>query len=437
MKDKYLLTFTGRIDGSSKFGSANQYALFPSAALAWRVTEEEFMKSIPVVSNLKLRTSIGATGNSEITAYQSLAGLGNYSVIFNGARQVGIGVNRLANPDLRWEKTLQTDAGLELGLFNNRISLEADVYRKLTTNMLLSAPVPSSSGFTTVSQNVGSMVNQGVEFAVNTVNIATPKFTWNSTFNISFNRNRVKALTGGADIFSGSTIIREGEPVGSFFGFVHLGTWNTSEESEAAKYLKKPGDIKYQDTNNDGKINDNDRVIIGKGIPDGFGTFLNTFSYGNFDLTVDLQFMFGNDVLFRSKHSAEDRVGIANSFKTVLNGWTPENQDTPLAQLRPVSAGYNTNNDTYRVQDGSFLRGRNFLLAYRFPTKITDKLHLNRLRAFVSAQNFFLRTKFQGYDPEVSTSGSAFDQGVDLYAYPKPRVFMVGLECRSVIVKCH
>ncbi|GHB79744.1 SusC/RagA family TonB-linked outer membrane protein [Persicitalea jodogahamensis] len=427
LKDRYLLTFTGRIDGSSKFGSANQYALFPSAALAWRVTEEDFMKSIPAISNLKVRTSIGSTGNSEITAYQALAGLGNYSVIFNGARQVGIGVNRLANPDLRWEKTLQTDAGVELGLFNNRITLEADVYRKLTTNMLLSAPVPSSSGFTNVSQNVGSMVNQGVEFAINTVNIATPKFTWNSTFNISVNRNRVKALTGGADIFTGSTIIREGEPVGSFFGFVHLGTWNTSEESEAAKYLKKPGDIKYQDTNGDGKINDNDRVVIGKGIPDGFGTFLNTLSYGNLELTVDLQFMYGNDVLFRSKHSAEDRVGIANSFKTVLNGWTPENQDTPLAQLRPVSAGYNTNNDTYRVQDGSFLRGRNLLLAYRFPNTVLDKLHLNRLRAFVSVQNFFLSTKFQGYDPEVSTSGAAFDQGVDLYAYPKPRVFMVGL----------
>jgi TonB-dependent starch-binding outer membrane protein SusC len=427
LKDKYLLTFTGRIDGSSKFGSANQYALFPSAALAWRVTEEDFMKNIPVVSNLKLRTSIGSTGNSEITAYQALAGLGNYSVIFNNARQIGIGVNRLANPDLRWEKTLQTDAGLELGLFNNRLTLEADIYRKLTTNMLLSAPVPSSSGFTAVSQNVGSMVNQGVEFAVSTVNIATPKFSWNTTFNISINRNRVKSLTGGADIFPGSTIVREGEPVGSFFGFVHLGTWSTSEESEAAKYLKKPGDIKYQDTNNDGKINDNDRVIIGKGIPDGFGTFLNTFSYGNLDLTVDLQFMYGNDVLFRSKHSAEDRVGIANSFKTVLNGWTPENQDTPLAQLRPVAAGYNTNNDTYRVQDGSFLRGRNLLLAYRFSSNVTDKLHLSRLRAFVSAQNFFLSTKFQGYDPEVSTSGAAFDQGVDLYAYPKPRVFMVGI----------
>lgn len=427
LKEKYLLTFTGRIDGSSKFGSANRYAVFPSAALAWRVIEEDFMKNLPFVSNLKLRTSFGVTGNSEITAYQALAGLGNYSVIFNNARQIGIGVNRLANPDLRWEKTTQVDAGVEIGLFNNRIMLEADVYRKLTTDMLLSAPVPSSSGFTTVSQNVGSMENRGIELGINTVNFARPNFSWNSTFNISINRNRVIALTGGADIFNGSTIIREGQPVGSFFGFVHQGTWSLNEESEAAKYLKKPGDIKYQDVNGDGRINDNDRVIIGKGIPDGFGTLINTLAHRNFELTVDLQFMYGNDVLFRSKHSAEDRTGIANSFKTVLNAWTPENQNTPLAQLRPVSAGYNTNNDTDRVRDGSFLRGRNLLLSYRFPTKVIEKIHLNRLRAFASVQNFFLSTKYEGYDPEVSTSGSAFDQGVDLYAYPKPRVFMVGL----------
>ncbi|GAB3169474.1 TonB-dependent receptor [Telluribacter humicola] len=426
-KNKYLVTFTGRIDGSSKFGSANRYAVFPSAALAWRVTEEDFMQGITAISNLKLRTSYGVTGNSEITAYQALAGLGNYSVIFNNSREVGIGVNRLANPDLRWEKTQQFDAGVELGLFSNRIMLEADVYRKLTTDMLLSAPVPSSSGFTTVSQNIGSMMNRGVELGINTVNLSGRDLTWNTTFNISINKNKVLALTGGSDIFTGSTIIREGEPVGSFFGFVHQGTWSTAEESEAAKYLKKPGDIKYQDVNNDGRINDNDRVIIGKGIPDGFGSFINTFGYKNFELIVDMQFMYGNDVLFRSKHSAEDRQGIANSFKTVLNAWTPENQNTNIAQLRPVSAGYNTNNDSDRVQNGSFLRGRNLLLSYRFGNNITQKLHMNRLRVFASVQNFFLSTQYPGYDPEVSTSGAAFDQGVDLYAYPKPRVYTVGL----------
>lgn len=427
LMEKYLVTFTGRIDGSSKFGAANRYAVFPSAALAWRVSEEDFLKNNASIYNLKLRTSYGMTGNSEITAYQSLAGLGNYSVIFNGARAIGIGVNRLANPDLQWEKTQQVDIGIELGLFDGRLNFEADVYRKLTTDMLLSAPVPSSSGYSTVTSNIGSMENKGFEFAINSVNISKDQFSWTTDFNISLNKNKVIALTGGADIFSGSSIIREGEPVGSFFGFVHQGTWGSNEEDEAAKYLKKPGDIKYQDVDGNGVINDNDRVIIGNGIPDGFGTLLNTFTYKNFSLTVDLQFMYGNDVLYRSKHSAEDRQGIANSFKTVLNAWTPENQNTNIAELRPVSAGYNTNNDTDRVQDGSFIRGRNLLLAYNFNPSVLEKLHLNRLRVYASAQNFFLTTKFEGYDPEVSTSGSPFDQGVDLYAYPKPRVFMLGI----------
>ena len=426
-KDRYLLTVTGRADGSSKFGYANRYAFFPSAALAWRVIEEDFMKNIRPVSNLKVRTSYGVTGNSEITAYQALAGMSNYSVIFGGSRAIGVGTGRLSNPDLRWEKTYQVDAGLELGLFQNRLSLEFDVYRKLTTDMLLSAPVPYSSGYETVSKNVGSMENRGLELGINSVNINRGGFSWNTTFNISFNKNKVTALTGGSDIFIGSTVVREGEPVGSFFGFVHQGTWSTAEESLATKYLKRPGDVKYQDVNQDGVINDKDRVIIGKGIPTGFGTLLNSFKYKNFDLTVDLQFMYGNNVLYRSEHSAEDRQGIANSFKTVLNAWTPTNQDTPIAQLRPVSAGYNTNEDTHRVKDGSFIRGRNLLLAYTFPLALVEKIHLNRLRAYASVQNFFLSTKYTGYDPEVSTTGNAFDQGVALYDYPKPRVFMVGL----------
>ncbi len=427
LQEKYLATFTGRIDGSSKFGEANRYAVFPSAALAWRISEEDFLKDSRTVSNLKLRGSYGVTGNSEIPAYQALAGMGNYTVIFNGQRSIGLGINRLANPDLRWEKTFQTDIGLELGLFNNRLTFEFDVYRKLTEDMLLNAPVPSSSGYTQVTRNIGSMENKGLEIAVNSVNMVNNDFKWDTHFNISMNRNTVLELTGGADIFSGSTIIREGEPVGSFFGFVHQGTWNTDEADEAAQYFKLPGDIKYEDVNGDGAINDNDRVIIGQGIPKGFGTLMNTFQYRNFELMVDLQFMYGNNVLWRSKHSAEDRQGIANSFATVLNAWTPTNQETNIAELRPLTAGYNTFNDSDRAQDGSFLRGRNLLFAYTFEPDFIQRIHLNRLRAFVSVQNFFLTTKFQGYDPEVSTSGSPFDQGVDLYAYPKPRVFMVGL----------
>jgi len=427
LKEKYLVTFTGRIDGSSKFGAANQYAVFPSAAAAWRVSEEDFLKNSNTVSNLKVRASYGITGNSEIPAFQSLAGMGNYTVIFGDQRAIGLGVNRLANPDLRWERTFQTDMGLELGLFNNRLTLELDLYRKLTRDMLLSAPVPSSSGYSNVTRNIGSMENKGIEIALNSVNVDTKGFKWDTHFNISLNRNTVLELTGGADIIGASTIIKKGYPVSSFFGFVHLGTWNLDEADLAASFGKRPGDIRYEDVNGDGVINDRDWVIMGQGIPKGFGTLMNTFNYKNFELLVDLQFMYGNGVLWRSKHSAEDRTGIANSFRTVLNAWTPQNQDTNIAEIRPMSAGYNTFNDTDRLQDGSFLRGRNLMFAYVFQPQLVQRLHLSRLRAFVSVQNFFLSTPFQGYDPEVSTSGAAFDQGVDLYAYPKPRVFMLGL----------
>lgn len=424
---RYLLTFTGRADGSSKFGEDNQYAFFPSGAFAWRVIDESFMSNQNLISNLKLRTSIGLTGNSEIPPYRALAGLGNYDVVFGGSRQVGIGVGRIPNSALRWEKTRQIDFGVELGMFSNRVNIELDLYSRRVRDMLLDAPLPRSSGYSSIFTNVGSMENKGVEFVLNTTNIDRDDFSWNTTFNISINKNKVIELSGGSDIYSGATVIRVGEPVGSFFGRVHLGTWSLDEAEEAKKYGMLPGDVKYLDLNEDGTINDLDRTIIGKGIPDGYGTFLNTFKYKNWSLTVDLQFMYGNDVLDRSIHSAEDRQGIANSYKTVLNAWTEDNQDTPIAQIRPINAYYTTNNDSHKVTDASFIRGRNLLLSYNLPGHLTSRLRFQNVRIYGSVQNFFVSTKYEGFDPEVSNSGSAFNQGYGLYDYPRPRVFMIGL----------
>ena len=426
--NKYLLTVTGRVDGSSKFGATNKYAFFPSAALAWKVSEENFLRESSLISNLKLRTSYGVTGNSEIPAYGALSGLGNYAYVVNNSIVNGIGIDRLANPNLQWEKTEQVDAGIELGLFNGRVSMEADVYRKLTTDMLLNSPVPTSSGYASVFRNIGSMENKGFEFSLNTKNIINTDFSWETDFNIAMNKNKVVALSGGSDIFSSRTIIREGEPVGSFFGLVHLGTWGTDEEAEAAKYFRLPGDVKIEDRNNDGVINQADRTIIGKGIPDGYGSFINTFRYKNFELLVDLQFQYGNDIMYITTRPQENRQGIANSLSTVLNGWTPDNQDTPIAQWRPVSAGYDNLDTSHMIQDGSFIRGRNLLLGYNFPSEMTEKIKLNRLKVYTSAQNFFVSTKYQGYDPEVQTSDNTFGQGeVNFDQYPKPRVFMIGL----------
>ncbi len=425
--NKYLFTFTGRVDGSSKFGQDNQYAFFPSAAVAWKINEENFLKESESISNLKLRMSYGATGNSEIPAYRALAGMGNYEIIQGGDRLVGVGTGRIANPTLKWERTEQVDLGLELGLFQNKLNFELDVYHRQVKDMLLDAPVPLSSGYSTIFRNVGSMKNDGIEFGVNVANIGNDVFSWSGLFNFSYNRNQVLKLIGGADIYSGATIIREGEPVGSFWGFQHLGTWSTADEAEAKKYNMLPGDVRYQDINGDGVINDNDKTIIGRGIPDGYGTFSNTFKYKNLSLLIDLQYMFGNDVIDRSIHSAEDRQGIANSYKTVLNAWTESNQNTPIAQVRPINAYYTTNNDSHKVSDASFIRGRNLMLSYTLNPDVVSRMKLDRLRFFASVQNFFVITKYAGYDPEVSNSGSAFDQGFGLYDYPRPRVFTLGL----------
>ncbi len=448
--DKYLLTVTGRADGSSKFGENHKFAFFPSAALAWRVSEEAFLKNSNVVSNLKLRTSFGLTGNSEIPAYSSLSLLSsNYSAVYNDARVGGTGITRLANPDLRWEKTAQSDVGVELGLWKGRVTIEADLYYRKTTDMLLDAPVPQTSGYATIRRNVGSMENKGLEFAINTVNIDRGGFQWNTTFNISMNRNKVLSLATPSDIFgvggpnfiNQTNIIRIGEPVGSFWGLTRIGTWSEAEREEAAKFTSYrngltilPGDLKYLDVNGDKAITDADRSIIGNGSPKGWGSLTNTLRYRNVDLTLELQYMYGNQVMLMNLHPSEDRQALANSYTSVLNAWTPQNQNTMIAEIRDTRAGYVTNVDSHWIKNGSFLRGKNLLLGYTFPTSITSKLKMSRLRVYTTAQNFFLlvEDKIIG-DPEVTPTNqgdgsSAFSQGEIWHNYPKPTTYMVGLQ---------
>ncbi len=447
---KYLLTVTGRADGSSKFGENNKFAFFPSAALAWRISDENFLKSISAISNLKLRTSYGLTGNSEIPAYSSLGTFNSgYRAVWNNASVGGTGVGRLANPDLKWEKTAQSDIGIELGLFNDRITFEADVYYRKTTDMLLDAPVPQTSGYGIIRRNVGSMENKGLELSLNTVNVQSDKFTWSTTFNVSVNRNKVLSLATPSDVFNvggpgitnPTSIIRIGAPADSFWGLVRLGTWSTDEADEAAAFTSYrngltmlPGDIKYLDVNGDKAITDADRMIIGRGSPDAWGAFTNYFKYGALDLTIELQYSYGNDVMDMNLHSSEDRQGLANSYKTVLNAWTPENQNTMIAQVRGTSAGYVTNVDSHWVQDGSFIRGRNILLGFTFPQNVLDRLKLDRLRLYTSAQNFFLIVNDELIgDPEITpirggNADNAFSQGMKWHEYPKATTFMVGLQ---------
>ena len=447
---KYLFTFTARTDGSSKFGDNNKFAFFPSVAVAWKVSEENFLIDNKTISNLKLRTSYGLTGNSEIPPYSSLSLLSsNYKTVWNDNPVGGTGLNRLANPDLKWEKTAQYDVGLEVGLFKNKISLELDYYYRKTTDMLLDAPVPQTSGYATIRKNVGSMENKGLELGINTKNIATENVSWNTTFNISMNRNKVLSLATPSDIFevggpnftNQTNIIRIGEAVGSFWGLTRLGTWGTDEAVEAAKFVSYrngltilPGDIKYKDFNGDYRISDEDRSIIGNGSPKAWGTLTNYVSYRNLDLTLELQYSYGNDVMEMNLHSSEDRQALANSYATVLNAWTPDNQDTMIAQVRDTRAGYVTNVDSYWIKDGSFVRGKNIMLAYSFQPNLIDRLHLNKLRLYASAQNFFLLVDDDLIgEPEISPiisgpSNNVFSQGMKWHEYPKATTFVIGLQ---------
>ncbi|UOQ69793.1 SusC/RagA family TonB-linked outer membrane protein [Hymenobacter volaticus] len=436
-KNRYLLTLTTRRDGSSRFGVSTKNAIFPSAALAWRISEEGFLSDNNLFSDLKLRFGYGRTGNSgpDFGNYVSQTFLGTNSYVFGGNRTNGVALGSLGNPLLKWETADQFDLGLNVGLLENRITFEGDIYQRTTKDLLLQAPVPRSSGYGSYPTNVGSVRNRGLELALNTVNVQGTNFTWNTTFNISFLQNRILALgAANDDIFPGpnflneTNVLRVGSSVGALFGLERLGTWGTDEADEARRYGSLPGNLKWRDQNDDGRINDQDRVLLGKNIPTGFGSFINNFRYRGFDLLLDFQFTYGNDVMNLTEHSALDRTGQANSYTGALyDAWTPENQNTSIAQVRPSYLAYDSRIDSYKVKDASFIRGRNAVLGYNFSDDVIKKLGVSRLRAYVSAQNFFLITDYFGYDPETRTFDQSFAQGIQFFDYPKARTFTAGL----------
>jgi TonB-linked SusC/RagA family outer membrane protein len=431
--DKYMFTVTGRYDGSSKFGKNNKYALFPSIGAAWRISEEGFFNSA-AITNLKLRTSAGSTGNSEIGSFASLQFLGTEQPLLDGGRQTGIFRSSFGNPDLKWEVTNQYDLGLDLGLFDNRVELMADLYYKRTNDLLLNAPIPWSSGLESVTQNIGSVENKGIELALNTVNITRGNFTWNTSLNWSSNRNKVLQLgINNDDIFPGpwflgqTNILRVGESIGSLWGYKRLGTWGTNEADEAAKFNRLPGDLKWEDVNKDGKLDASDEGIIGRSYPKGTMNVSNTFKYRDFDFTFDIRFVYGVNTVNATKHSVEDRQGIASGMATIMNAWRPDNQNTHIAEVRHYNAGYDTHMDDWWAEDGSFIRGQNFILGYNLPAVAAQKIRLQGLRVYASAQNLFLITDYSGYDPEATTFGGQLTQNIEFFQYPKPRTFNMGL----------
>lgn len=437
-KDKYLLTLTGREDGSSKFGSNNKYGFFPSAGVAWRVSQENFMKNVTAVSNLKVRGSWGRTGNQEIGSYVTQSYISNTNVVLGGASYTGLFPSSVANNDLKWETTEQYDAGLEFGLVHNRINIALDYYHKLTSNMLLQVPLPLSTTSGSVTENYGKVKNEGFEVTLNTRNVATNNFTWNTDITVTHNINTVVQLgPTGAPIYAqtgagnGTSALIIGQPIGSFFGLTRLGVYSTEETSLAARYGLKPGDLKFLDRNDDGKIDLlTDGAVMGNAFPHWLIGFNNSFTYKSFDIGIDIQIVQGVTKAFVHE-SAEDRQLVSGGLNSSLDAWRPDHQNTQVAQFRPGNGGayYQSYPDTHEMYDASFIRGANGTIGYTFSDNTIQKFGFSKFRVYLTAQNFFLRTKAAGYDPEGSSLDKLFPlvPNTDKYQYPVPAVFSFGV----------
>jgi TonB-linked SusC/RagA family outer membrane protein len=440
--EKYLFTLSSRYDGSSVFGTDNKYALFPSGALGWVITKENFFLNSSglqkIFSFFKLRGTYGLTGNSP-AAYSSLGTMGAYTVDLNNQIVKGTGVGTAPNPNLRWEKTAQLDIGADIRMFDDRISLTVDGYSKKTTDLLFNVPVSVVSGYSTVTTNVGSVQNRGIEVMLDGAVVRNKDFGWNLSVLFAKNDNKVLALgTTNADVISSgflgsSTILRVGKPMGSFIGIQRLGTWGTDEATEAAKYGKKPGDIKRLDVNNDLAFDDKDMQFLGSPFGNYDLTFSTSVRYKNWDLSVDIQVRQGSKIENVAALTIEDRTWYASGYATVLkDAWTPEHQNTMVPALRMAADPWNTDfgsyMDSHWLEDGSFIRGRSLNLNYRLPGAITHKLSLKGLRIYMNMDNFFLIKHNRDFDPEESSFGGGYaGQGQTFYGTPKPRTITFGI----------
>jgi TonB-dependent starch-binding outer membrane protein SusC len=436
-KEKYLLTMTGRYDGSSRFGINNQFGFFPSASLAWRLIEEPFIQNLNVFSDLKLRTSYGITGNQEgIGNYPSFALLSTQNYVLGSAVSSGVGPSQVANPDLKWESTAQFDLGLDLAFFNDRLAITADVYQKRTRDLLLNVTIPSTSGYGVALKNIGKVENKGIELGITSRNVISP-FSWTTNLNLASNRNTVLDIGNVNQILAGqvanvgqnlnSGIIRVGEPLGSFYGYVTDGLFQTTDDiAGSAQPTAKPGDRRYQDLNGDHRIDDQDRAIIGQAQPKLVGGITNTFSYKGIELTIFLQGVSGNNIMNANRFELEYLSGTTNQSRDVLNRWTPTRTDTDIPRAT-INRSPNRIS-TRQIEDGSYLRLKNIQLAYQFPTALLKTLHLQSLRVYASAQNYVTWTRYSGYDPEVNRFGQEnVSQGFDYGSYPAAKMLMFGL----------
>lgn len=419
---RYLLTLTARADGSSRFGKNNKWGTFPSAALAWNVSNETFLKEVEAISSLKVRLSAGLTGNQEIDPYRSLSRLGSFPYSFGNNLVNGLATNSFANPDLTWEKTAQYDLGFDLDLFRGRIQLTSDIYYKKTSDLLLEVPVPYSSSLTSAFQNLGVVKNKGVELGLKTANFRGA-FDWSTNILLSINRNKIADLGGASYFFvtdpaSPTTlptqIIKVGESVGAFYTLV-------SDGVDPVTGLQK-----YKDLNGDKAITqDGDRTIVGSSQPKFLGSISNTFKYKNFDLSVFLNSSYGNKIFNWTRANLELGTGFTGAVSTLLNRWTPTNTNTDVHKAIENPAV--TISDRF-VEDGSFIRLKTISLGYNLPQSFIPKGTFKAARIYVTGSNLYTWTDYTGYDPEVSTNGqNALSSGMDRGAYPSSKSILGGI----------
>ena len=409
-KFKYIFSLTARADGSSKFGANNHYGYFPAGSFAWRMSEEPFVKKAKWINELKLRASYGLTGNDGIGDFASL---GLYSGGYNYGGNSGIAPTQLPNPDLKWETTAQTGMGLDVSVLKNRISLTADVYYNHTKDLLLQRPVPSSSGFYTISSNIGQLQNEGLELTLNTVNI-NGEFTWTSSLNYASNRNKVLSLYNDQpidDMGRGGNRVEVGQPIGIFYGYNCLGVDPTT------------GNLVYEDINHDGIITSADRTKIGDPNPKFTAGFTNVFSYKGFELSIFLQAVYGNNIFDASLIYLESGTGEDNQTIRMVDRWKKPGDITQFPK-----AG-----DSYKssrfIEDGSFLRIKNITLSYNFKKNWIKHVGMKSARIYATIQNLYTFTNYFGMDPEVNYYGGSSNIiiGTDFFTYPQSRTMMLGV----------
>lgn len=453
-KSKYLFTTSFRYDGSSKFVDDNRWAFFPSGSAAWVLSEEPFMKTIKkTVNNLKLRLSWGRTGNNGVSDFASMGQMNSNGKIYSfggNTSNSAMIITKMDNYALKWETTEQIDIGTELGLFSDRIKVELDYYDKKTIDLLLNADLPYSSGYTKAEKNVGSVQNKGLEFTLNTINIKKKKFEWSSSFNVSTNQNKVlgladgqRSMTSTLSFFTGvpAYIAIVGEPLSLMYGYVYDGLLQVDDfYKEGANYVIKsnvavdrpsvqPGFMKFKDINNDGKIDANDRTIIGNANALFFGGLNNSIKWKNIDLSVFFQWSYGNDILNGNKYSYTAASMLnTNTSVDMLNRWTPTNTNTDI----PVAGSQRTNltYNSWMVEDGSYLRLKTLQLGYTFPKSWLEKIKISNLRLYGTFTNLFTWTNYSGFDPEVSTQFSNMTRGFDYSSYPRSLSVVFGVNVK-------